>query len=93
MPNIKSAIKRMRQSAKKRVANRSQRSAYRTEIKKVRTFISEGNLESLATQLPLTVSSLDKSANKGLMHKNKAARHISRLMRQANAVRVAKSAS
>lgn len=93
MPNIKSAVKRMRQNAKRRATNRSQRSAFRTEVKKARLVLAEGNVEAVATQLPLTLSSLDKSANKGLIHKNKAARHASRLMRQANALSQEKSSS
>lgn len=93
MPNIKSAVKRMRQNAKRRVANRSQRAAFRTEIKKARTLLAAGSSDALQIQLGQTISSLDKSANKGLIHKNKAARHASRLMRQANALRQEKSAS
>lgn len=93
MPNIKSAVKRMRQNVKQRASNRAQRSAFRTEIKKARTLLVESNVEGLQVQLPLTISSLDKSANKGLIHKNKAARYTSRLMRQANALRQAKSSS
>ena len=93
MPNIKSAVKRMRQNTKRRAANRAQRSACRTEIKKTRTLLDESNAEALQAQLPLTISMLDKSANKGLIHKNKAARHVSRLMRQANALGKEESSS
>lgn len=85
MPNIKSAAKRMRQSAKRRTANRTQRAAMRTAIKKARLVISEGNAEAIPAQLKATVSSVDKAARKGLIHKNKAARHASRLAKAANA--------
>ena len=85
MPNIKSAEKRMRQNIKRRAANRATRSAERTEIKKARVAIEEAAPEALKEQLVKTISTLDKCARKGLIHKNKAARQVSRLTRQANA--------
>ena len=93
MPNIKSAEKRMRQNTRRRAANRAVRSAMRTEIKKAREAISEAAPEALTQQITKTVSLLDKSARKGLIHKNKAARHASRLTRQANAARQQKPQS
>jgi small subunit ribosomal protein S20 len=93
MPNIKSAEKRMRQNAKRRVANRAQRSALRTAIKKARTAVQETTPENAQVQMIQTISIIDKSAQKGLIHKNKAARHASRLMKVLNTTRPEKAAS
>jgi len=90
MPNIKSAEKRMRQNAKRRTANRNQRAAMRTSIKKIRADIDGGNAEAVQAQISATVSVVDKAARKKLIHKNKAARHSSRLMKAANALKQAK---
>lgn len=86
MPNIKSAVKRMRQNTKRRAANRAQRSTLRTAIKKARLVIGEGNIETAQSALPQTLSAIDKAASKGLIHKNKAARQASRLMKKVNAM-------
>src|SRR5436190_24260321 len=87
MPNIKSAIKRMRQNTKRRAANRTARSAMRTAVKRVRGDIEENKLEAVESQLSQTLSVVDKAARKKLMHKNKAARHSSRLMKAMNAMK------
>lgn len=93
MPNIKSAVKRMRQNIKRRSANRAQRSALRTAIKRARTEIGEGNVETAQTQLTQSISVIDKCANKGLIHKNKAARHASRLMKSLNTLKQDKASA
>ena len=61
MANHKSAIKRMRQSARRRVRNRSDRSKLKTEIKKLRTLASEGKKEECQQELPKIVSLIDKT--------------------------------
>lgn len=83
MPNIASAKKNMRKSRAAAVRNRAQRSALRTALKKAR---AEGAEPEVAT---LAVSLLDRAARKGLIHKNKAARHKSQLARKANAEKLA----
>lgn len=83
MPNIKSAAKRMRQNVKRNESNRAQRAAMRTSVKKTRLAIAEGNAEAVTTQLPVALSSLGKMAQKGQIHKNKAARLTSRLAKAA----------
>lgn len=79
MANSASAKKRVRQAAKRRQHNMSLRSKARTYIKKVVTAIEEGDKE-LATKLyQEMVPVVDSIADKGLFHKNKIARHKSRL--------------
>ena len=85
MPNHKSAEKRVRQNEKRRNINRSNRSKLRTAIKKLRTTITAGNNKDGQELLNPTVSLIDKAVNKGVLHKNAAARHKSRLTKHINA--------
>lgn len=82
MANIKSAKKRAIQAEKRRQHNASRRSMTRTCIKKVVAAIEAGNKEAAQTALAAAVPQLDRMATKGLIHKNKAARHKSRLNAQ-----------
>lgn len=91
MPNIKSAEKRMRQNAVRNEANRAQRSALRTAIKKTRDVIATGDAQAAEKQMPATTSIIAKMAQKGQIHKNKAARQTSRLARAANALKASAS--
>jgi small subunit ribosomal protein S20 len=84
MPNHKSAEKRVRQSEKRRVINRSHRSKVRTYIKKLRTALDSSNNQDVQTALPEVMSVIDKSVQKGVLHKNAAARYKSRLTVRAN---------
>ena len=84
MPNHKSAEKRVRQNEKRRVINRSHRSKVRTYIKRLRAALDSGNGEDVQTVLPEVISVIDKSVQKGVMHKNAAARYKSRLTVRAN---------
>ena len=77
MPNHKSAEKRVRQNEKRRAVNRGNRAQVRTQIKKLRVAI-EGNQGALELLNP-TVSIIDKAVNKGILHRNTAARYKSRL--------------
>lgn len=83
MPNHKSAEKRMRQNEKRKQINRSNRTRVRSSIKKLRGAL-EGNSKEVATLLPQTVSTIDKAVQKGVLHKNTAARYKSRLTASAN---------
>jgi small subunit ribosomal protein S20 len=84
MPNHKSAKKRVRQNEKRRAVNRSNRSGLRTQIKKLRSAIS-GTDQTLSQELlNPTVSAIDKAVNKGILHKNTAARYKSRLTGHVN---------
>jgi small subunit ribosomal protein S20 len=79
MPNHKSAEKRMRQSEARRQINRSSRTRLRGQIRKLRAAMTAGKTQELAELLPATVSIIDKAVQKGVLHKNAAARHKSRL--------------
>ena len=79
MANHKSALKRVRQNAKRNEINRSNRSKLRTQIKKLRTALSTADKSQSTELLNPTVSLIDKAVNKGLIHKNTAARYKSRL--------------
>lgn len=91
MANHKDALKRARQSEKRRLRNRHNRSEMRTEIKKLRTALEDGDLATAERLLPETVSTLQKHAGKGLIHARNAARHVSRLTRAVNALKAAKA--
>lgn len=76
MPNIASAKKNMRKSRAAMARNRAQRSALRTALKKAHA--SNGGEDNVAA-----VKLLDRAARKGLIHKNTAARHKSRMAKNA----------
>ena len=84
MPNHKSAEKRMRQNEKRRLINRSNRSSLRTSIKKLRAALAGGDANELPTLLPETISKIDKAVQKGILHRNAAARYKSRLTARVN---------
>ena len=84
MANIKSAIKRIRSSARKQVRNVQFRASARTFVKKTRHLIETGQLEEAQVTAKLAIKALDKAAAKGIIHKNNAARRKSRLMKQLN---------
>lgn len=82
LANIKSQIKRNRQNEKRRVSNRVVRGRTRTAIAKARTSLETGNKDTSAEAIQLAISSLDKAAQMGVIHKNNAARRKSRLMKR-----------
>ena len=84
MPNHKSAEKRMRQNERRKGINRSNRTRLRTEIKKLRAAITGGDAGTLQTVLSQTVSTIDKAVQKGVLHRNAAARYKSRLTGHVN---------
>ena len=84
MPNHKSAEKRVRQNEKRRLINRGNRTKVRTYIKKVRAALESGNTDEIQQVLPAAISVIDKSVQKGVLHKNAAARYKSRLTVRAN---------
>lgn len=84
MANTQSAIKRIRSSERKRRINQVHRSRARTFIRRTRRLIAAGQLEEAEVMAYQAVSALDKAAQKGVIHKNNAARRKSRLMRQLN---------
>ena len=79
MANSAQAAKRARQAEKRRQHNAGRRSMMRTEIKKVVQAIEAGDKSAAETAFKSAAPVLDSLATKGLIHKNKAARHKSRL--------------
>ena len=83
MPNHKSAEKRVRQNERRRLVNRSNRTRLRSSIKDLRGAL-DGDARQAVASLPKTVSEIDKAVQKGVLHRNAAARHKSRLTVRVN---------
>jgi len=79
MPNTSTAKKRLRQNEKARVRNRSQRSALRTQVRKVRAAVEAGNVELASAEFRIATKKLDQAAANNLVHVNTASRLKSRL--------------
>ena len=90
MANHKSAVKRIRQNEKRRAINRQNKSTMRTEIKRLRSALTLGDTARATGLLPSVVSIIDRSIQKGVLHKNAAARYKSRLTARVNAATAAK---
>ncbi len=88
MANHKSAIKRIRQSEKRRIYNRTYRNRTRTLVKKARTSI-ESNEDNAAELMRQAIRDLDKAASRGVLHPRNAARRKSRLMKRLHQVQMA----
>ena len=83
LPNIKSAIKRVKVNAKKNLRNRQVRSATKTAIKKFDVAL-KSDASAAAAMLASTSGAVDRAAAKGVMHKNAANRKKARLARALN---------
>lgn len=84
MANIKSALKRIRSSERKRVRNKPVRTALKTYVKTAQVGMAGGDVTMSAEAVVHAISALDKAASKGIIHKNQAARRKSRLMSRLN---------
>lgn len=84
MANIKSAEKRIHLSERQRQRNRTFRTRMRTTVKRLRTAIESGDADQAKELLPRTLRVIDETAQKGVIHRNTAARHKSRLTRAVN---------
>ena len=84
MPTTKSAQKQVRVTERRQLRNKSIRSRCKTNITKAQRLILAGDLEAAQTAVVVATSSLDKAAEKGIIHPNNAARRKSRLMRTLN---------
>ncbi len=84
MPNVKSAEKRMRQNVRRRGNNRSRRTEMRTEIKRFRQLLSDKKFDDARDVLKEVYSVIDRTAQKGVIHSNTAARYKSRLSKHLN---------
>ena len=87
MANTKSAEKRARQALASRAANVAQRSKVRSAVRKVVEAIRAGQKDEAAAALKAAAPVIDSMARKGIIHKNKAARHKSRLAGQIKALK------
>lgn len=86
MPNIKSAIKRVKVIEKKTMRNNMVKSSYKTAIKKFEQAIDAGNVEEAKTLFSEATKKIDQACTKGVIVKNNAARKKSKLAKKLNAV-------
>ena len=86
MAHHASALKQMRQSLKRRARNRRNASQLKTQVKKLRGAIAQGDAGAARRLLAETVGAIDKAAKKGVIHDNAAARYKSRLARKVSAL-------
>lgn len=86
MANIKQQIKRIRTNEKRRQRNQSVRSDVKTAIRRVREHIAANNAAEAQTALRIAGRKLDKAVSNGVLHKNNAANHKSKLAKQVNSL-------
>jgi len=84
LANIKSAQKQVRASRRRQLRNKSVRSQAKTMVKKAEGLIFSGQVKQAEGEVVAAISSLDKAAEKGIIHPNNAARRKSRLMKKLN---------
>ena len=90
MPHTKSAWKRLRSSEKRRRRNRATAKAIRLQTRKVTEALKANDADTAKTETILVVKKLDKAANRGVIHKNKAARLKSKMAKRLNALAAGK---
>lgn len=90
MPVHKSAKKRVRRNARVAAQNKSRTSQLRTSIRKVEEAIAKGDENAAAEALKAAQPKIQRGAAKGVMHKNTAARKISRLSKKVKTLKTAK---
>jgi len=88
LANHKSALKRARQSEVRRLRNMGYKTRSKNIVKEVRTAVAENDKEQAIEKLKKATAIIQKSASKGVFHKKKASRKISRLARQINQISV-----
>lgn len=86
MANLKSSLKDIRRNQKRRLRNKSAKSAMKTFIKRAKLAAASGDLDAIKRALAQACSAIDKTAERGIIHKNQAARRKSRLMRFVNQI-------
>jgi small subunit ribosomal protein S20 len=84
LAHAKSAIKRHRQSLKLREANKAKTTAAKSAVRRARELLTEGNRDEAEAAVRAAASILDGAAQKGVLHKNNAARRKARLARMLN---------
>jgi small subunit ribosomal protein S20 len=93
MANHVSSLKRARQTITKTTANRANKSKLRSTLRVLREAITEGDKKTIAATYSETVSVLDKSVQKGVLHKNTASRYKARLNARVKALVTAAKAA
>ena len=93
MANHVSALKRARQTTKKTAVNRANKTHFRGTLRALREAIQKGDAPAAAAEYRTAVSVIDKSVQKGVIHKNTASRYKSRLNARVKAVGSAKPAA
>jgi small subunit ribosomal protein S20 len=86
MANIKSQIRRNRQNEARRARNKSVRSYLKTKSKRFTDALDDGDAQAAREALEVASRELDKAADKGVIHKNKAANKKARLAKRLNAL-------
>ena len=84
MPIIKSSMKDLRRTEKRTAKNRAALGKLRSNLKRARTAIAGGQSDAAAKAVAEALPIIDRAPGKGILHKNAAARHKSRLMRRLN---------
>ena len=87
-----SAIKRHRQSLKRRARNKTIVSRVRSNVRSLREAIAQGNKQAATDQLEGAIRELTKAVTKGVLHRNAASRRVSRLSKQVHALNKGASA-
>lgn len=87
MPNIKSAMKRVKVIKAKTLINQMVKSSLKTQLKKFENSVVEGNVEQATSAFKLAVKKIDQAASKGILHKNTAARKKSQLSKKLNSLK------
>jgi small subunit ribosomal protein S20 len=91
LPGSKSAQKQVRVTERKRLKNKSITSLCKTNVTKAEKLIFSGELKAAQGAVAVAITSLDKAAEKGIIHPNNAARRKSRLMKKLNEAQAAAS--
>jgi small subunit ribosomal protein S20 len=86
MANHVSALKRVRQTESRTVVNRANRTRVRTSLRALREALTKGDAKAALAQYRATVSTLDKSVQKGVLHSNTVSRYKSRLNARVKAL-------
>jgi small subunit ribosomal protein S20 len=91
MANHVSSLKRARQTEKRTIVNRANRTRVRTSLRDLREAIAKGDVKAAQEQFRATVSTLDKGVQKGILHDNTASRYKSRLNARLKVLATAKA--
>jgi small subunit ribosomal protein S20 len=91
LANTKSAIKNVRKNERRRAINKARVSALRTQLKRLRALIKTRDSEAASKELVKTISVIDRSIRRGVLHKNTAARYKSRLTRSVRTLSASKA--